>query len=73
MEMRGQLHTWPVLEKELRYPSYKEAGWLGHGTVLEVLGKENRYKNSYQVYCGKVYYKCICSRTVVLDKGMEFI
>jgi hypothetical protein len=26
MEMRGQLHTWPLIpEKELRYPSYSWA------------------------------------------------
>jgi hypothetical protein len=49
------------------------AGWLGHGISLEVLGKENRYENSYQVYCGKINYKYICSRIVVLDKGMELI
>jgi hypothetical protein len=55
MEMRGQIHTWPLLlEKELWYPSYMEAGWLGHETGLEVFGKENRYKNSYQVYRGKI-------------------
>jgi hypothetical protein len=74
MKTRGQLHTWPLLlKKELRYPLYKEVGWLGHGTGLEVLGKENRYKNSYQVCCGKINSKYIGSRIVVLDKGMEII
>jgi len=66
-------HLAPSPREGIPVPSHKEAGWLGHGTSQEVLEKKKKYRNLYQVYCGKINYKCIGLKTVALDKGMELI
>jgi len=66
-------HLAPSPREGTPVPLYKEVGWLGHGTSLEVLEKKKKYENLYEVYCGKISYKYIGSRTVALDKGMELI